>query len=80
MTRKHPAESKSFVEPSREGEGNLGEADRKKMELGDAMEHEQGEARERNEEDVEEIDEGKGRKWGGGFVRRGRGAFNAGTQ
>ena len=54
MTKKHPAHSKAFVSPT--GPESPPEHDRKKMELGDAMEHEHGQDREDIEEDIEELD------------------------
>jgi len=57
MPKKHSAESKSFVEP--DAGGSLDESDRKKLELGEAMEHDHGQSREELEEDIEDIDKGK---------------------
>jgi hypothetical protein len=57
MSKKHPADSKSLVEPAGGKAGSLGEHDWKKLELGDAMDHEHGQNREDLEEDIEEIDD-----------------------
>jgi hypothetical protein len=54
MTNKHPAHSKTIVSPT--GPESPSEHDRKKMELGDAMEHEHGQDREETEKDIEELD------------------------
>ena len=59
MSKKHPADSKSIVDRAEGGGASLGEHDRKKLELGDAMEHEHGQNREDLEEDIEEIDDQK---------------------
>ncbi len=42
--------------PGGDAAGSLSEHDRKKLELGDAMEHEHGRKREEIEEDIEELD------------------------
>jgi hypothetical protein len=55
MSKKHPAESESIVGSSGPT-GSVCEKDRKKIELGDAMEHEHGQKREELEEDIERID------------------------
>ena len=57
MNKKHPAKSKSMVDV-RGPSGPLKETDRKKLELGDAMEHEHGQARENTEQDIESLDQG----------------------
>ena len=59
MEKKHPAESKSVAGNAGGGAGAVGEKDRKKMELGDAMEHEHGAKREELEEEIERMDEKK---------------------
>jgi hypothetical protein len=56
MNKKHPADSKSTVGPAEAPGETVGEHDRKKLELGDAMEHEHGQAREDLEEEIEEVD------------------------
>jgi hypothetical protein len=56
MNKKHPADSKSMAHTAGGDMGQVGEEDRKKMELGDAMEHEHGQNREELEEDIERID------------------------
>lgn len=60
MSDKHPASSKSMAHPSAAAAGGsppLSEGERKKMELGDAMEHEHGQAREDTAKDIQEMDE-----------------------
>jgi vacuolar-type H+-ATPase subunit B/Vma2 len=52
--KKHPSRTKSMVAPI--GPERLSEHERKKMELGDAMEHEHGQEREETERDIEELD------------------------
>jgi hypothetical protein len=57
MSKKHPAESKTMADTAGREGAPVGEKDRKKMELGDAMEHEHGQNREELEEDIERIDD-----------------------
>jgi hypothetical protein len=57
MNDKHPRHSESVPHPDTSTQ-HLSEAERKKLELGDAMEHEHGQAREETEEDIEKIDDG----------------------
>jgi hypothetical protein len=54
MDKKHPAKSKSMADTP----APLKETDKKKLELGDAMEHEHGQSRESTEEDIESLDRG----------------------
>jgi hypothetical protein len=54
INKKHPARSKSMVTPT--SPNSLPENERKKMELGDAMEHEHGQEREETERDIEKLD------------------------
>jgi len=56
MKDKHPRHSKSFEGETGHHAGRISEAQRKQMELGDAMEHEHGRSREETERDVEELD------------------------
>jgi hypothetical protein len=58
MAEKHSRHSKSFVPSSTDQSRPLSERERKKLELGEAMEHEHGQTREDIEEDIEKLDEG----------------------
>jgi hypothetical protein len=62
MSAKHPASSRSLEHPSTAHSGGgqtPGERDRKKMELGDAMEHEHGQDREDTAKDIQELDKAR---------------------
>jgi len=62
MAEKHSRHSKSVLDSSADPSGSLTERERKKLELGDAMEHEHGQTREDIEEEIEKLDEEPGKR------------------